>query len=472
MSQLNNSELLLYMRVYQYYRDLIVSGQLKKGDRLPSVRRCAQLLQLSRNTVETAYLLLAADGYILSKPQSGYYVMDIPGEERKRREQPPAQPRRKVPEKPRITYDFSTQAVDRGSFDFNIWRRYIKSALRQDERLLSYGEPQGEWELRCVLAEYVSRNRNVVCGPEDIVVGAGTQSLLQVLCPLLRRWETVSVPTPSFSRSGRIFEDYGYELHYRDKDAGIVYVAPSHMNQWGETMPVKRRLELLEHAALRGSIIIEDDYESEFQYLHRPVPALQSLSGGRGVVYLGTFSKLLLPSIRLSYMVLPRELADAYRERAASYNQTASKTEQIALCQFIRDGHLEAQVRKLRRLYEAKTDRLCECLKRAVSGAGFTVERGCLCAVLTLNPCGGSPVGYPVQDAECLRIAGYLERRGIRLGGVFVESTGARRAVFSSLGVDVDGMEAACEKAVGLLADAVGHRRAGAASGEKNETYL
>ena len=136
------------------------------------------------------------------------------------------------------------------------------------------------------------------------------------------------------------------------------------MTVWGEVMPVGDRMKLLKDAAREDMLIIEDDYNSEFRYYNRPTPSLQGLSGGRGVVYLGTFSRLLLPSIRMSYMVLPPDLLKRYQERGRFYNQTASKAEQIALCQFIRDGHLESQIRKSKKLYAAKAKCLCDAVRR------------------------------------------------------------------------------------------------------------
>lgn len=372
----------LYAQVYQYYKDLILSGKLLPGTKMPSLRHCSQELEISRTTVESAYLQLAADGYIISRPQSGYYVTDISPRRHAVREHssPSASP---------IIYNFASSGVDRESFRFDIWRRYIKSALRQDERLLSYGEPQGEAEFRESLASYVRTRRNILCSPDDIVVGAGTQSLLQILCPLLKEKHSVSFPNSSFLQGISVFQDYGFDVRYRDKDCDIIYVSPAHMTKWGDLMPVSRRLELIHHAAKRGSLILEDDFENEFVYLQKPTPSLQSLAGGQGVVYIGSFSRLLLPSIRISFMVLPSDLADRYRMVASHYNQTASKTEQIALCQFIRDGHLAAQTRKLKRLYAAKLKALLSAVRHTfgdyasirIGSGGISLALGLPCAI-------------------------------------------------------------------------------------------
>ena len=281
-------------------------------------------------------------------------------------------------------FDFASSGVDRESFRFDLWRRYIKSALRQDERLLSYGEPQGEADLRDTLADYVRERRNVLCSGEDIVIGAGIQSLLHILCPLLEQRQTVSFPNPSFVQGSTVFHDYGFQVDYRNKDCDIIYVSPAHMTKWGDIMPVSRRLELVNYSAAHGSLVIEDDFENEFVYLQKPTPSLFGLASGQNVVYLGTFSRLLLPSIRISFMVLPPELSALYRKKADQYNQTASKAEQIALCQFIRDGHLAAQTRKLKRLYSVKLKALRSAV-REVFGKDAQIQTGAAGTSLALT---------------------------------------------------------------------------------------
>ena len=368
----------LYLEVFHYYRELIMEKKLPPGSRMPSLRKCSQELKLSRTTIENAYLQLAAEGYIISKAQSGYYVTDIADRQHtsvRKTEKQTLTPCR---------FDFASSGVDRESFRFDLWRRYIKSALRQDERLLSYGEPQGEADLRDTLADYVRERRNVLCSGEDIVIGAGIQSLLHILCPLLEQRQTVSFPNPSFVQGSTVFHDYGFQVDYRNKDCDIIYVSPAHMTKWGDIMPVSRRLELVNYSAAHGSLVIEDDFENEFVYLQKPTPSLFGLAGGQNVVYLGTFSRLLLPSIRISFMVLPAELSVLYRKKADQYNQTASKAEQIALCQFIRDGHLAAQTRKLKRLYSVKLKALRSAV-REVFGKDAQIQTGAAGTSLALT---------------------------------------------------------------------------------------
>lgn len=358
---LENEELSRYLRVYQYYKDLILSGQLLPNTKLPSIRKGSQQLQMSRTTMESAYLLLAAEGYIISKPQSGYYVTDIAEKQRK---QVTVRASKKQEEEEKILYDFATSNVDKESFRFELWRRYMKSALRQDARLLSYGEPQGELEFREVLCQYLQKERNVVCSPEQIVIGAGVQSLLHILCPLLNK-KRVLFRNQAFAQGRAIFEDFGFEvLEDSGAEKDIYYISPSQMTKGGEILPIRDRMRLIQEASEKQFLIVEDDYNSEFQYFQKPMPSLQGLAGGRGVVYLGTFSKMLLPSIRMSFMVLPQEMLFLYEKRKNLYNQTASKAEQIAITQFIRDGHLSSQIRKSRKIHQEKSAQLVRVLKK------------------------------------------------------------------------------------------------------------
>ena len=383
--ELQNEEHCRYLRVYHYYRNLILSGQMKSETKLPSIRKGASELQMSRTTMENAYMLLAAEGYIVSRPQSGYYVTDIAEKQEEGRKIASRHVRKQ--ENP-VVYDFATSNVDKESFRFELWRRYMKSAMRQDERLLSYGEPQGEQEFREVLSEYIQKTRSVICSPDQIVIGAGIQSLLHILCPLNHKKRTVFFRDSEFVQGMTVFEDHNYRIAgSAEEEIGMYYVSPSQMTRFGGVMPIQERLELVGRAEKEHFLIIEDDYNSEFKYFQKPVPSLQGLSGGRNVIYLGTFSKMLLPSIRISYMILPPELMETYEKRKNNYNQTASKAEQIALTQFIRDGHLVSQTRKLRRLYAQKLKSL-SCAVREVFETDCQIKTGAAGTSLALTiPC-------------------------------------------------------------------------------------
>ncbi len=359
-----------YNELYNSIKNEIITGQINYGKRLPSVRKASELYSVSRTTVQNAYFALSADGYIISEPQSGYYVSY--------KKQGKASQSKAENSKSNILFDFTTDSADRESFDFNIWRRYIKSALRQDDKLLSYSEAQGELLLREAIADYIREKRNVTASADRIVIGAGVQTLLSVFCSLIDNRGTVSFPDQSFIQGASLFADYGFDVKYRYKDADIIYVSPSKMTRWGDVMPNKRRIELVAYSAQNNSLVIEDDFESDFLYNTKPTPSLHALSGGSNVVYLGSFSKLLLPSIRISFMVLTEELAEKYRKNIFKYNQTASKTEQIALYKFINDGHLKAQIRKTRRFYTAKTKAFADRLKKEFPKADIEISENAL----------------------------------------------------------------------------------------------
>lgn len=347
----------LYMQIYDYYKDLIESGKLPEGTKLPSIRRCAEERNVSKTTVEQGYMCLCDDGYILPKSQSGYYVSKRGNSTKK------AEVRNEnTQEKTKILYDFASAGVDAESFNMDIWRRYVKSALRQTEKLLFYGEPQGEYELRQEIANYARETRNCICTEENIVIGAGVQTLLNILCPLLKGKKTVCFDDLSYRQGTAIFTDYGFKVNNDREKSNIIYTSPSYSTRWGDIMSVKDRFDLTEYARKTGKLIIEDDYGSEFRYFNRPTPSLQGLDGGENIVYLGTFSKLLLPSIRISFMILPQSLIGEYNKKKHLYNQTVSKADQIALCSYIRDGHLNSQIRKSRKLYTQKSKILTDLL--------------------------------------------------------------------------------------------------------------
>lgn len=357
-----------YLEIFNYFKDRILSSQLRAGDKLPSVRSAVNIFGVSKTTILNAYFALQADGYILASAGSGYYVADIakPGIAA-------ADMHIDRNQESKIKYDLKSGDADAESFDIKLWQRYIKNALRQQDRLLSYSEIQGEVDLRETLCDYIREKRNVIASPDQIVVGAGVQNLLYILCSLTKDKKTVSFPDESFFQGMSIFKNFGYEVHTRYKDADIIYVSPSHMTNYGDVMPIKRRLELTKYSEQNHSLVIEDDYDNDFMYQSKPTPSLFALSNAGNVVYMGSFSNVLIPGIRISFMVLTRELTKIFAKNKEQFAQAASKTEQIALCGYIRDGHIKTQSRKIRRLYTAKTKQFYEILKKELPNAKCSI---------------------------------------------------------------------------------------------------
>lgn len=439
----------LYIKLYEYYKNLISSGVLKAGTKLPSIRRCSAERVISRTTVEGAYLQLAAEGYITSKPGSGFYINElnyIGLHPALHTSEAKVQPNLK------ILYDFATSAVDLKSFNFDLWSRYIKSALRNGERLLSYGDPQGEYDLRVSIASYVAKHRGVVCNPEQIVIGAGIQSLLHILCSLTGNRSPVYFTGSSFDKGQAIFDDRGFNTStygtitddlsdFETNKVKIIYTSPSHITPWGDVMPMQTRLSLLSFAQSKDCLIIEDDYDSEFRYYGRPIPSLQGLDGGHKVVYMGTFSKLLLPSLRISFMIMPIELVDKYTSIGHLYNQTASKTEQIALCQFIRDGHLERQIKKSRKLYMTKSHELCLAVNRIFKDKAKAIPGS-----------GGFLIKVELKsELTSIDIAKKAKDVGVLINSIMDDSSGHPKISLSCSGVN----EKDFDKALVILKDSI-----------------
>ena len=325
--------------------------------------------------MQNAYFELCADGYIISKEKSGYFVSIFNKEN---------QAKDSEKSEVKIEYNFCGESADPESFDVSLWQRYIKNALRQKNRLLTYSQAQGEYDLRCAVSKYIREKRNVTASPDRIVIGAGVGVLLNILASLFDKDQTVSFPDKSFVQGIGIFNDAGFEVHTRDKNADIIYVSPSHMTRWGDVMSNKRRLELVEYSFANNSTVIEDDYENDFLYNVKPTPALFTLGHGN-VIYIGSFSAMLLPGIRISFMVLNDKLTKLYNQNKYKFAQTASKTEQIALCQYIRDGHINSQTRKIRRLYSNKTKDFYSILKKEFPNAQISISENTLQIIMSVK---------------------------------------------------------------------------------------
>src|SRR5579883_134911 len=386
----------LHRQVYEEWRNGILTGRFHRGDRVPSSRELAGMLGISRSTVTEAYEQLAAEGYLDSAHGSGTFVCrQIPDEFLQAR-RPPGNGAlgRAAPRLSRcgarLTEDlrYGTAAAgviplssgrpDLREFPFAIWRKLLARRIRMGtQELFDYAEQSAGYEpLRREVAAALSRSRAVRCDWQQVVIVNGSQQGLD-LCVrlLLDAGDVVAVENPGYPGARRVFSGYGAKLRparvdaqgIRVDDLGrkarLVYVTPSHQFPTGVSMSLARRLELIEWARRCGAILIEDDYSSEYRYSGAPLPALQGLASDVPVIYLGTFSKTMFPGLRIGYVVLPPDLVGPFTRAKWLVDRQTPVLEQAALADFIRAGHLERHVRRMRRLYGRRREVLVESIE-------------------------------------------------------------------------------------------------------------
>ena len=359
-----NSALPLYQDLYLQLKLQIQQGAIPQGAKLPSKRKLAEDLRISVNTVDTAYCQLEAEGFIEAYPRRGFFVQDTGLIPRNNPTPEPMAPFHADPD-PFYMVDFSPSGMARQQFPFGVWRRIMKNVFNEyDESLLLRTPPQGDPGLRQAVADYLFRARGVACSSEQIVIGAGTDNLLLILAYILPQI-TLAVENPLYNRAHCLFSRLGHSVCHvpvtsdginvgslPNLDRVLVYTTPSHQYPLGYTMPIGQRAALLQWSS-QGDFryIIEDDYDSEFRYQSRPIPALQSIDSLNRVIYLGTFSRSVAPALRISYMVLPPVLLDLYRKNYRGYASTVSGFEQTVLREFMISGHFDTHVNRMRIYY-------------------------------------------------------------------------------------------------------------------------
>ena len=368
----------LYEALYRCIRGDILSGKLASGAKLPSKRALAQNLEVSKITVEGAYDQLLAEGYIRSMEKVGYFVEEID-------RLPPAPVpavQEETPEKAAV--DLIGSGTEK--FPFSVWSRL------QREVMLDYGEKlllplpnQGTGELRRAIAKHLSDFRGMTVDSRNILVGAGTDFLYNLLIQLLGRDKVYAVEDPGYDKIRRIYGAGGVKcvsaamdrsgvIPEKLGDASVLHISPAHHFPTGLVTPVGRRQELLRWAREHDGYIIEDDYDSEFRFDAHPKPTMQSLDRSGRVVYMNTFSKSLAPSIRISYMVLPPEMMADFRERLGFYSCTVSSFEQYTLARFLEQGHFEKHINRMRKFYRSRRNKVLEILNNSPYASRMTIR--------------------------------------------------------------------------------------------------
>ena len=368
----------LYEALYRCIRGDILSGSLKPNEKLPSKRALAEHLEVSKITVETAYNQLLSEGYIRAQEKVGYFVEPV------ERQTAPAVAVSLPEAPPQTPVRLDLTANGTGHFPFSVWMKL------QREVMLDYGEKlllalpnQGIPELRQAIARHLADFRGMEVDPENILIGAGTDFLYNLLIQLLGRHRIYAVEEPGYGKIRRIYAAGGVECVSAPMDAqgvrpdalekaDILHISPSHHFPTGIVTPVSRRQALLNWARQGKKWIIEDDYDSEFRFDAHPKPAMQTLDADR-VIYMNTFSKSLAPSIRISYMVLPRELMGAFREKLGFYSCTVPSFEQYTLARFLSRGYFEKHINRMRKFYKNRRNRVISALENCAFAERLTI---------------------------------------------------------------------------------------------------
>ncbi len=366
-------------QIYQQIRARILEGRLRPAEALPSSRELAQRLAVSRNTVTAAFDRLTADGLVSSRAGVGAFVRDRDLEARSARRSGSAELIKPQPLWAEIgkvedftptesEFDFRTGLPSSTHFPYATWRTLLARQLRQNVGSVNrYGDPSGDTWLRDAIARHVNLSRGVAAASENVFITGGIQQALDLISRvLLAPGDVVAVEDPGYLPAGMLFQshrcqvvgvpidDEGLMVSAIPDDARLIYVTPSHQFPLGMSMSTNRRRELLEHAERTGAVIVEDDYDSEFRYAGRPMETLQSIDDEGRVLYVGSFSKVLLPSLRLGFLVAPSSLFSALRKARLVSDWHTPTPLQGALAEFIDNGQLAKHIRRMRRIYERR----------------------------------------------------------------------------------------------------------------------
>lgn len=453
-------ELARYDYLYRCIKQDILTGRVEAGEKLPSKRALARHLEVAVVTVENAYAQLAAEGYLTAVEKRGYFVNDV---EIHREGPPPESAQHPIPPRmPPWLLDFKSRERGTEGFPFSVWARLMRRVLTErGEELLRAMPYNGVLELRQAIANHLYHSRGIVARPEQIVVGAGTEYLYNLIVQLLGRDRVYGVEDPGYSKAVKIYRLSGVrcepipmdgkgvlpqEIEGRQVD--VLHISPNHQFPTGTVIPIGRRQSILRWAeAEKGRYIIEDDYDSEFRFTGRPIPTLFSIDRGGRVIYMNTFSCTLAPSLRISYMVLPNTLLDSYRRTLGFYSCTVPAMEQYTLAAFLAEGHFESHVNRMRVFYRGRRDEVLEAIRASslANRCGVLEEQTGLHFLLRLDTDRG--------DEELKRLA---EGENIRLSLLsdYQHTSGSAKPhtlIINYPGVELEKFRAALERLCNIL---------------------
>ena len=385
----SNSKVPLHKQLYEQLKEDITNN-LKVGDKFPSIRKLASTYNISKTTVQNAYSQLYAEGYIDSQEKSGYYVCEVLFDVNvKQNVKQNGKESKDV-----YKYDFFPAQLHSSDFPLKVWKRLFNKVVNQDVNFGAYPDAKGELDLREQIALYLQSSRGVNAKAINIIITHGFADSMELIAKLLKeKYSYFAIESPGYHLARRVFANYNYKVTHiavnqdgLDIDnlsissAKIVYITPSHQYPTGVVMPVYKRVKLLELMSQRDGVIIEDDYDSELAYYNHPIPSLQGLDNSDRVIYLGTFAKALSPAIRVGYMVVPNWFLDEFTKSYDAHFGRVSVATQLTLAKFIKDGHFERQIRKVRTINKKKHNvmlnaikKYCKNYKIVAQGAGLAI---------------------------------------------------------------------------------------------------
>ncbi|WP_300410052.1 PLP-dependent aminotransferase family protein [Lagierella sp.] len=370
-----NKEDYLYEQLYEYIVERIHDKSLKPGDKLPSKKKLAKYLHISENTVDKAYSQLLVEGYIYSLERSGHYVekLQLPI-----RSTPLRKNREDTEEKIEYEYDFSYAGIDPDIFDATSYKQAFKEVSKDPTLFSSRGPSQGSINLRESIKDYLFSSRGFSYSIEQMIISSGTEALYQILLQLMEEDRVFGLENPGYQRIERYLNRTKFEYHpieldddgikieeLIEKEIDLVTITPSHQFPSGIIYPMKKRLDLLSWAYDYNSYIIEDDYDSEFRYSGKPIPALKSLDNRDKVIYMGSFSKSFSPALRISYMILPYRLMDKYNKIKDIYPCPVSYFTQETFGEWMERGFFYKHLNKTRTYYRQKHKKIVSCIEKS-----------------------------------------------------------------------------------------------------------
>ena len=458
----NRNNMSLYEYLYSCIKEDILSFRLAPDEKLPSKRALAKNLNISTITVESAYGQLMAEGYIYSIAKSGFYVSHIASSGNRSTLPATAETEENTSTKESFFADFVKNNTASNNFPFTTWTRLMRETMSDEQKSLMVSSPStGVYELRKAISDYLLEFRGMKVSADRIVIGAGTEYLYSLIIQLLGRNMRYALENPGYRKIYHIYkanevecihiplDSYGINIHTLEKsNADVLHISPSHHFPTGIVTPISRRYELLSWASKsKERYIIEDDYDSEFRLLGKPIPSLQSIDVLEKVIYINTFSKTLTPTIQISYMVLPESLMKKYNEKLSFYSCTVANFEQYTLASFIKKGYFEKHINRMRNFYRSQRDCLMAIIKNhpLYESVTITEENSGLHFLLSVET--------DLDDSELIRRA---KERGINvscLGQYYADKEKCREhtLIINYSGIEKEKME----EAVNRLFDAI-----------------